>query len=34
MVLPNAINFLQNFNDDKFDILLQAKDYYRSRSWC
>jgi len=29
MVLPNAINFLQNFNDDKFDILLQAKDYYR-----
>src|SRR3954470_23744274 len=29
MVLPNAISFLQNFNDDKFDILLQAKDYYR-----
>jgi sec-independent protein translocase protein TatC len=29
MVLPNAINFLQNFNDDKFDILLQAKDYYK-----
>jgi len=29
MVLPNAIDFLQNFNDDKFDILLQAKDYYR-----
>jgi sec-independent protein translocase protein TatC len=29
LVLPNAINFLQNFNDDKFDILLQAKDYYR-----
>ena len=29
MVLPNAINFLQNFNDDKFDILLQAKEYYR-----
>jgi sec-independent protein translocase protein TatC len=29
MVLPNAINFLQNFNDDNFDILLQAKDYYR-----
>ncbi len=29
MVLPNAINFLQNFNDDKFDILIQAKDYYR-----
>jgi sec-independent protein translocase protein TatC len=29
MVLPNAINFLQNFNDDNFDILLQARDYYR-----
>jgi len=29
MVLPKAIDFLQNFNDDKFDILLQAKDYYR-----
>ena len=29
LVLPNAINFLQNFNDDQFDILLQAKDYYR-----
>jgi sec-independent protein translocase protein TatC len=29
MVLPNAINFLQNFNDDNYDILLQAKDYYK-----
>jgi len=29
MVLPNAIDFLQNFNDDNYDILLQAKDYYR-----
>jgi sec-independent protein translocase protein TatC len=29
LVLPNAINFLQNFKDDQFDILLQAKDYYR-----
>jgi sec-independent protein translocase protein TatC len=29
MVLPNAINFLQNFNDDNYDILLQARDYYR-----
>ena len=29
LVLPNAIDFLQNFNDDNFDILLQAKDYYR-----
>ena len=28
MVLPNAVNFLQNFNDDNYDILLQAKDYY------
>jgi sec-independent protein translocase protein TatC len=29
MILPNAINFLQNFNDDNFDILLQARDYYK-----
>lgn len=29
VVLPSAINFLQNFNDDNFDILLQARDYYR-----
>jgi sec-independent protein translocase protein TatC len=29
LVLPNAIDFLQNFNDDNYDILLQAKDYYR-----
>src|SRR3954447_533675 len=28
MVLPPAINFLQNFNDDSYDILLQAKDFY------
>jgi sec-independent protein translocase protein TatC len=28
MVLPPAISFLQNFNDDNYDILLQAKDYY------
>jgi sec-independent protein translocase protein TatC len=28
LVLPNAIDFLQNFNDDNFDILLQARDYY------
>ena len=27
--LPRAVNFLQNFNDDQFDILLQARDYYR-----
>ena len=29
VVLPNAVKFLQNFNDDNFDILIQAKDYYR-----
>ena len=29
VVLPSAIDFLQNFNDDSFDILLQARDYYR-----
>jgi sec-independent protein translocase protein TatC len=29
VVLPNAIKFLQNFNDDNFDILIQAKDLYR-----
>ena len=27
--LPPAINFLQNFNGDAFNILIQAKDYYR-----
>jgi sec-independent protein translocase protein TatC len=29
MVLPNAIDFLQNFNDDNYDILIQARDYYK-----
>jgi sec-independent protein translocase protein TatC len=29
LVLPAAINFLQNFNDESFDILLQARDYYK-----
>src|SRR5215216_7174224 len=29
LVLPAAVNFLQNFNDDNFDILLQARDYYK-----
>ena len=29
VVLPRAIEFLQNFNDDDFDILIQAKDLYR-----
>jgi sec-independent protein translocase protein TatC len=28
-VLPAAVNFLQNFNDDNYDILLQARDYYK-----
>ena len=29
VVLTRAVEFLQNFNDDSFDILLQAKDYFR-----
>jgi sec-independent protein translocase protein TatC len=29
LVLPPAIKFLQNFNDQNFDVLLQAKDYYK-----
>jgi sec-independent protein translocase protein TatC len=29
LVLPPAISFLQNFNDTDFDVLIQAKDYYR-----
>ena len=29
VVLPPAIRFLQNFNDSSFDILVQARDYYR-----
>jgi sec-independent protein translocase protein TatC len=29
LVLPRAIGFLQNFNDDNFDILIQARDYYK-----
>ena len=29
VVLQRAVSFLQNFNDDSFDILLQAKDYFR-----
>jgi sec-independent protein translocase protein TatC len=29
VALPRAVDFLQNFNDQSFDILLQAKDYYR-----
>jgi len=29
VVLTRAVDFLQNFNDDSFDILLQAKDYFK-----
>ena len=29
VVLTRAVAFLQNFNDDSFDILLQAKDYFK-----
>ena len=29
LVLPAAVRFLQNFNSDQFNILLQAKDYYK-----
>jgi sec-independent protein translocase protein TatC len=29
VVLPRAVDFLQNFNDDRFDILLHAREYYR-----
>ncbi len=28
-VLPRAISFLQNFHSDQYDILLQARDYYK-----
>ncbi len=29
MVLPPAIRFLQNFNADSFDVLIQAQPYYK-----
>jgi sec-independent protein translocase protein TatC len=29
LALPRAVAFLQNYNDGAFDILVQAKDYYR-----
>jgi sec-independent protein translocase protein TatC len=29
LVLPPAISFLQHFNDQSFDVLVQARDYYR-----
>jgi sec-independent protein translocase protein TatC len=28
MVLPPALRFLQNFNDESFNVLIQARDYY------
>jgi sec-independent protein translocase protein TatC len=28
MVLPPALRFLQNFNSDSFNVLIQARDYY------
>ena len=28
-MLSRAVEFLQNFNDDSFDILLQAKEYFK-----
>jgi sec-independent protein translocase protein TatC len=29
VVLPPAVRFLQNFNSDEFNVLVQATDYYR-----
>jgi len=29
LVLPAAVRFLQHFNDDQYDILIQARDYYK-----
>jgi sec-independent protein translocase protein TatC len=29
LVLPAAVRFLQNFNTDEFDVLVQARDYYK-----
>jgi sec-independent protein translocase protein TatC len=29
VVLPAAVKFLQNFNSDSFNVLVQAKDYYK-----
>ncbi|TMK38644.1 MAG: twin-arginine translocase subunit TatC [Actinobacteria bacterium] len=29
IVLPAAVKFLQNFNSDSFNVLVQARDYYR-----
>jgi len=29
LVLPAAVHFLQNFNSDQFNVLIQARDYYK-----
>jgi sec-independent protein translocase protein TatC len=29
LALPRAVSFLQNYNDGAFDILVQARDYYK-----
>jgi sec-independent protein translocase protein TatC len=29
LALPRAVSFLQNYNDGQYDILVQARDYYR-----
>jgi sec-independent protein translocase protein TatC len=29
LVLPAAVHFLQNFNSNQFNVLIQAKDYYK-----
>jgi sec-independent protein translocase protein TatC len=29
LVLPAAVKFLQNFNTDEFNVLVQARDYYK-----
>jgi sec-independent protein translocase protein TatC len=34
LVLPAAVRFLQTFNADNFNILVQAKDYYRFAALC
>ena len=34
LVLPAAVKFLQTFNADNFNVLVQAKDYYRFAALC
>jgi sec-independent protein translocase protein TatC len=29
VLLPRAVSFLQNFHDEQYDILIQARDYYK-----